>query len=427
MGRFGKLLFLKRPFPPFCSIPKEILEKGPMFIRGLNFRGGFLPWTFFLLSLCAILSTISSASDLPLTQDQLKQLILGHQHRKVSEDRVLYLIAERGLSFDVDASFVNSLKHIGATRLILDAVKANGRARSPRIPSNKTSESAPAPITPKPSSGAPTRESGTATPGPLIQEDRQAKPVAEKTTHPSSASQLAWDGFLEEVRQSALQHTEDLPNFICAQVTRRYLDASGSNRWQSQDTLQAELTYNQKKENYANVLVNGRPSNRPFEALGGTLSIGEFGSILRALFMPQSQATFWKEREEDLRGLRTLVIGFTVPQSTSSWTLSFENSHSLKVAYRGNVWVDPQKKQVMKISQSTTQIPATFPISYAETTTEYGNSLIQGIEGKEFLLPLRAELIMRESRQHSSTRNVIEFREFRKFTSDVKLVSDRDN
>lgn len=143
--------------------------------------------------------------------------------------------------------------------------------------------------------------------------------------------------------------------------------------------------------------------------------------------MPQSQATFWKEREENLRGLQTMIIGFTVPQSTSSWTLSFENSHSLKVAYRGNVWVDPQKKQVMKISQSTTQIPATFPISYAETTTEYGYSSIRGIEGKDFLLPLRAELIMRESRQHSSTRNVIEFREFRKFTSDVKIVSGMDN
>jgi len=119
-----------------------------------------------------------------------------------------------------------------------------------------------------------------------------------------------------------------------------------------------------------------------------------------------------------------LVIGFSVPQSTSSWTLSFENSHSLKVAYRGHVWVDPEKKQVMKISQSTAQIPVTFPISYAETTTEYGYSSIRGIEGRQFLLPLRAELIMRESRQHSSTRNVIEFREFRKFTSDVKLVSD---
>jgi hypothetical protein len=394
---------------------------------GLNLRTRVLPWTLLLLSFCANSSTLTSESDLPLTQDQLKQLILDHQQRKVSEDRVLYLIADRGLSFDVDASFINSLKQIGATRLILDAVKANGRARSPRITSNKTSESPSDQITPKPSPGAPTSKSGTATPGPPIKEDSRAKPVAEKTTHPSSVPQPAWDEFIEEVRQSALQHTEDLPNFICTQVTRRYFDASGSNRWQAQDSLQAELTYNQKKENYANVLVNGRPSNRPFEAIGGTLSIGEFGSILRALFMPQSQATFWKEREENLRGLQTMTIGFTVPQSTSSWTLSFENSHSLKVAYRGNVWVDLQKKQVMKISQSTTQIPATFPISYAETTTEYGYSSIRGIEGKEFLLPLRAELIMRESRQHSSTRNVIEFREFRKFTSDVKIVSGMDN
>ena len=143
--------------------------------------------------------------------------------------------------------------------------------------------------------------------------------------------------------------------------------------------------------------------------------------------MPQTQAVFRKEGEEYIRGMKTVVIRFSVSQENSSWSLAFENSHSLKVPYRGTVWVDVRNREVLKVSLNTLQLPSNFPISYAETTTEYGYGSIAGIQGKQFLLPLGAELIMRETRQRTSSRNEIEFRNFRKFTSDVKLVSDEES
>jgi hypothetical protein len=236
-----------------------------------------------------------------------------------------------------------------------------------------------------------------------------------------------WDAFIDEVREKSLQRIEDLPNFICAQITRRYFEPTGGGRWQAQDILEAELTFNQNKESYANVTVNGRPSTKSFESLGGAISVGEFGSILATLFIPQTQAVFRKEAEEVVRGMKTVMIGFSVSQENSSWSLTFENSHSLKVPYRGTVWVDVRNREVLKVSLNTTQLPSNFPISYAETTTEYGYGSIAGIEGEQFLLPLRAKLIMRETRQRTSSRNEIEFRNFRKFTSDVKLVPDEQS
>lgn len=230
-----------------------------------------------------------------------------------------------------------------------------------------------------------------------------------------------WNSFVNEVRRQALQFTEDLPNFICTQTTRRYFNTPGSGRWQVQDTIEAELSFNESKEQYSSVRVNGRMSAKRFESLGGTLSVGEFGSILRALFLPEVQTAFRKEREELLRGKSAVVIAFTVPQATSQWTLSVKTTHSLRVAYRGWIWVDPGTHQVLKITQRTDRLPAGFPIVFSETTTEYGLGAIGGIQGQQFLLPLSAELIIQEAQPPTVTRNLIEFSAFRRFSAEVKL------
>ena len=78
-----------------------------------------------------------------------------------------------------------------------------------------------------------------------------------------------------------------------------------------------------------------KPAVRPLESLGGALSIGEFGSLLRTLFLPETQAEFWKEGEEQFQGTTAIIVGFRVSQERSGWTLSFKKSHSLRVAYQG--------------------------------------------------------------------------------------------
>ena len=234
---------------------------------------------------------------------------------------------------------------------------------------------------------------------------------------------LDWNAFLGEVRKKALRFTDDLPNFICRQVTRRYVDPLGGNQWQRQDTVEAELGYNQREERYSEVMINGRPTAKRFESIGNALSVGEFGSILRLLFVPETRARFWKEGEEQFSGIRTIVIGFQVPQESSAWTLSYKNTHSLKVGYQGRIWADGRNQIVLRISQHTLQLPRYFPILHSETTTEYGYRVIAGLEGNSFLLPVAAEVVIRERENQNrfSSRNLIEFRDFRRFTADVKL------
>lgn len=226
------------------------------------------------------------------------------------------------------------------------------------------------------------------------------------------------------MRQRALEYTDQLPDFICTQVTRRYAALEGDPRWYARDSWEAELSYNQKNERYSQLRVNGKATSKPMESLGGAFSIGEFGSILRTLFLPETRAQFWKEGEENLRGIPAVVAGFKVEGERSNWTLSFKTSHSLKVPYQGKVWVDARNQQVLRISQHTLQLPPGFPIAYSETTTEYDYLLIPGVGRDQFLLPKTADFILRERQPAVRSRSVIEFQNYRKFVADVRLAPD---
>ena len=75
------------------------------------------------LASCWLLPTLWTVqADQPLSWDQLKHLIQQFQKGQVSEDRILYLIAERKVGFRVDKSARKVLKRLGATRLIVKAV-----------------------------------------------------------------------------------------------------------------------------------------------------------------------------------------------------------------------------------------------------------------------------------------------------------------
>lgn len=98
-------------------------------------------------------------ADQPLSWDQLKHLIQQFRQGQVSEDRVLFLIAQRKVGFSVDKSVRKTLKRLGATRLILKAVARHARV-SPQDRKAGDDESPPgrAPARPKqgqhPASGA---------------------------------------------------------------------------------------------------------------------------------------------------------------------------------------------------------------------------------------------------------------------------------
>ena len=128
---------------------------------GENFGSSGLarPAKAFLLILlygCCLVPTLwANQAKQPLSWNELKHLIQQFQQGKLSEDRVLYLIADRKVGFRVDKSVKKALKRLGATRLILEAVAHH---REGSVPAPKARADTPlkhAPPQPQPRQNPP--------------------------------------------------------------------------------------------------------------------------------------------------------------------------------------------------------------------------------------------------------------------------------
>lgn len=245
------------------------------------------------------------------------------------------------------------------------------------------------------------------------------KPAPVPIPPPSAEEQAR---VISEVRENALNYTKNLPDFICTQVTRRYVDPSGMEFWQAEDVITARLSYFEQKEDYKLILVNNRMAqNESMHSLGGATSTGEFGSMLREIFEPRTQARIEWERWATLRGKRAHVLKYRVAQMNSQWHIDYEHQLDIIPAYSGLIYVDRDTNMVLRVTLEAEDIPASFPVQQASTMLDYD---FTNISGRDFLLPLRAVVRMRHDKYLS--KNEVEFRMYRKFTADTEIKFDTE-
>ena len=225
---------------------------------------------------------------------------------------------------------------------------------------------------------------------------------------------------LAEITQRALDYTKSLPNFICAQVTTRSVDPSGTESWHQTDRIQEQLSYVDGKEDYKVVLVNNLPVvNMQHEKLGGITSSGEFGTMLYQIFAPQTQTHFDWERWATLRGKRMYVFSFRVEQANSDYGISHQPSgRSIIAGYHGLIYADAENRQIMRIKMDCDGLEA-FPINQVSLTLDYAPTTISE---QSFVLPMAAEVRSREVK--SLGKNVMQFSLYRKFGADATITFD---
>jgi hypothetical protein len=261
-----------------------------------------------------------------------------------------------------------------------------------------------------------------------------AKPIAPPARPtpdppPSSEEQAA---ILSDVREYALNYSKNLPDFICTQVTRRYAapmpgtkwggSALSEPSWQAQDVLQIRLSYFEQKEKYLVVLENNNIINKDYEQMGGSKSFGEFGSMLREIFEPGTEARFEWDHWGTLRGKLVMAFAYHVSQSRSQYRLVVEDAKlSIITAYRGLVEVDPDTHAVMRVSTIAENIPPDFPIRKADDVLDYD---YQDISGHTFLLPMKSQVFMTGG--EVLTRLDEEFRSYRKYSAEAGITYDTD-
>ncbi|GAB4360136.1 MAG: hypothetical protein OHK0021_04270 [Bryobacter sp.] len=246
-----------------------------------------------------------------------------------------------------------------------------------------------------------------------------AKKASARPTPIPPPSREEQQKLLGELREYALAYDKSLPDFICTQVTRRFYDPSGLEYWVSADTITAKLSYFQNKEEKKVLFVNNRYQDVDWDKLGGATSTGEFGNLLREIFEPTTQTDFLWERWGTLRGKRNHVFRYRVSKSTSQWSIVYEKSMSIQPGYTGFIYADADNGMITRVTLEAQEIPSYFPIQMAKTQLDYDYT---DIAGNTYLLPLRAEVKMREGK--NLVRNDIEFRNYRKFGADTSITFD---
>ena len=90
---------------------------------------------------------------------------------------------------------------------------------------------------------------------------------------------------------------------MCVEVTNRSVDTSGTGNWKHRDTIAELLRYRDKSETHTMLEINGaaparRIATHLLKQKGSTLSGGEMGGVLKAVFAPSAKADFhWKETD----------------------------------------------------------------------------------------------------------------------------------
>lgn len=244
------------------------------------------------------------------------------------------------------------------------------------------------------------------------------KPVYVPPPPPSSIEQKE---ILAQITDWAVNYSQNLPNFICLQVTRRYVDQTGKDNFRLIDTIAERLSYFEQKEDYKVVSKNGIPvTGMKHEQMGGATSSGEFGSLLNEIFSPSTQTEFEWDRWATLRGKRMYVYSFRVPQETSKYSIYADSvKRTIIAGYHGLIYADRDTKMVMRLTMQADNLPADFPIQEVDLDMNYDYTTISG---KSYLLPLKSELHSQEGRY--LVKNETEFRLYNKFGTESEIQFD---
>ena len=335
---------------------------------------------FFLILALAVLV---GAQDKPLTQAEYVKMLYGLDKNPGGKAQVIEALRKRGVDFTVTDGIRGLTRSKGANDEELKrALEEAGR--------------------------------------------RRENPAAAKLPSSKESSEV-----LENATKKTLEAVEEMPDFVVKQQIQRSVGYAGTGNFRNQDRLLVAVSYRASgEENYKLLSVNGilqtdPVTKRSYEEAGGTSSTGEFVSMLATIFKPESQTKFELVATDLIRGRNTLIYDFSIDRDRAKQTVTATgySSQSTITGMTGRLWIDRENGRVLRIDSEATEIPAAFPISAARRNIDYDWVTIAG---EKYLLPLLSDVrvTIREKGKLYETRNVIRFKDYQKYGTDVVILDE---
>jgi hypothetical protein len=227
------------------------------------------------------------------------------------------------------------------------------------------------------------------------------------------------DPVIDRARDEAFSFSETLPNYVVKQLTNRYATNSGGrgrSSWQALDIVTTDLIYEDGKERYTNIMVNGKPTK--YIEQTGSWSEGEFASMLQAILSPATNADFRNQKSVTILNRTAFRYDYTVEQNRSTWTLHADGQ-TVRPSYTGSIWVDKATYRVLRIEIAARNLPREFPLDTAESSIDYDFVMIGE---QKVLLPSQADSLSCSRGTPDCTKNHTEFHNYKKYGADTNIT-----
>jgi len=245
-----------------------------------------------------------------------------------------------------------------------------------------------------------------------------ASETAVTAPAPKPSADSSHEDLVAKAREASENFLEGLPNYVVQQFTTRYVSTGRKADWQAQDVVTSEVVWEAGKERYEKLAINGKQVKKADVEAKGAYSYGEFGTVLEDLFSPGTNADFKYRGSRSIEQKAAFIYDFAVDHPHSHWTVQVPGQR-INPAYRGSVWIEKSTARVLRLEMQAVKIPLEFPEDTTEMAVDYDYMRIG--EGT-FLLPVKAENLACERGSTTCSRNVIEFRNYHKYSGESNIV-----
>jgi hypothetical protein len=256
-------------------------------------------------------------------------------------------------------------------------------------------------------------------------ERRRQNPNAAKLPSEKEAAEI-----IQKTRANTLAAVEEMPDFTVKQLINRGTAYAGTNNWKSIDNLTVAVNYSTTKgEQYQVLAINGTRVNAEagsnYSGLDGTTSSGEFVEDLKKIFKAESKTEFKLADTDVLRNRQAIIYEYkiTLENNKGGITLKDSNYTSVAAGQQGKIWIDRNLFRVLRIEYHLTDIPSSFPVKTVRRLTDYN---FVEIAGEKYLLPILSDFrgTVKGIDILFENRNLIRFKDYQKYGSEVKILDD---
>ncbi|MBK8465417.1 MAG: hypothetical protein IPL32_06260 [Chloracidobacterium sp.] len=255
---------------------------------------------------------------------------------------------------------------------------------------------------------------------------RRQDPVGTKLP---SAAEVS--GILDKTRANTQNAVEEMPDFVVKQVITRSEAFAGTGNWRAYDNLVIGVSYSSEKgEQYRVLAKNGvtvtdSVTANSYSGLDGATSGGEFVEDLQKIFKSESKTKFNLLTTDVIRGRRTVVYEYEIAiENNKGGGVGLKPSAGYSPAgEKGKMWIDRDSFRVLRIEYVLTDIEPSFAVKAVSKTIDY--DMIE-IAGEKYLMPTISDFrgTVESSGKRFESRNLIRFKNYQKYGTDVKILDD---